>query len=307
MPIFIFGSPRSGITLLENILGIHPELAWLSQYNNRYPVKPEVSILNRLYNIPVIGLLLYECAWKQRNIGTQYLPIPTEAWSFWKKILPNFKKGVEATQSYPPCAKDMNDKDVILIRDILSRLIRFQGKKRFFTIYADFPRIDYLSKAFPDALFIHLVRDGRAVCESYYRVNQLGQYNSWEEVELWFNIMPESWREPFFNQHYNIFGFSVYRWMYYLNLCFKESSQISLQRYLQVSYEDIVKDPIKSLRMIQSFANLRYSPKIEQYIEKVPPINNNQKWRQALTQEQLDEFFHIVKEKQYLNLLREDI
>ena len=152
-----------------------------------------------------------------------------------------------------------------------------------------------------------MVRDGRAVSESYYRVNQLGEYNSWEERELWFNNMPESWRDSFIKRHYNIFGFSVYRWMYYITLCSEESSKLPPERYMEVAYEDIVKNPIKSIRMIQNFAKLRYSSKIERYIERVPPINCNQKWKQALTQEQLDEFFLIVKKKQYLDLLREDI
>jgi hypothetical protein len=95
--------------------------------------------------------------------------------------------------------------------------------------------------------------------------------------------------------------------MYYLKLCSGESSHVPSHRYLQVSYEDIIKDPIKSIKIIQTFANISHSTKIENYIEKVPPINNNQKWRQALTQAQLDEFFQIVKEKQYLDLLRDDI
>ena len=192
----------------------------------------------------MIGSTIYESAWKREIIGTHHLPIPTEAWDFWRTLLPNFKKGVEAMYTSPPCAKDMSNTEVITIQNIISRLTHFQGKNRFFATYGDFPRIDYFSKAFPDALFIHLVRDGRAVCESYFRVNQLGYYNSWEERDLWLNNMPESWREPFYKQHYNLFGFSVYRWMYYLNLCSEESSQIPSHRYLQVSFEDIVKDPI---------------------------------------------------------------
>ena len=67
-PIFIFGSPRSGVTLLENILGIHPELAWLSQYNNQHPKRAEVSIINQLFNIPVIGPTIYGSAWKKKII-----------------------------------------------------------------------------------------------------------------------------------------------------------------------------------------------------------------------------------------------
>jgi|TARA_B100000315_G_scaffold112476_1_gene103050 hypothetical protein len=307
MPIFVFGSPRSGVTLLENILGIHPELAWLSQYNNLPTERVGISYINRLYDLPMIGSLLYESAWKKKIIGTHHLPIPTEAWNFWIKFLPNFNKGVKAMESHPPSAKDMSNNEAITIQKIISKLTQSQGKDRFFATYGDFPRIDYLSKAFPDALFIHLIRDGRAVCESYFRVNQLGLYNSWAERDRWFDNMPELWRKQFYKQYHNIFCFSVYRWMYFLDLCNEESLGLPSERFLQISYEDIVKKPIKSIQRIQSFAQLSYSSKIERYIERVPPINCNRKWRQALTKEQLDDFFHIVIEQKHLNCLREDI
>jgi len=306
-PIFIFGSPRSGVTLLENILGIHPELAWLSEYNNLHPDNTKYSIINRLFSFPIVGSAIYEEAWKKEAIGSSYLPIPTEAWNFWRTLLPNFKKGVESMESSLPCANNMSDEEAIRIRKTIANVTRFQGKSRFFATYSDFPRIEYFSKAFPEALFIHLVRDGRAVSESYFRVNELGYYNSWDERKAWFKKMPKSWRDSFYNEHYNIFSFSVYRWMYYLKLFREESSKFPTNRILQIAFEDIVKDPIKSIKMIQDFANLSYSSKMERYLIKIPPINNNIKWRKALSNVQLDIFFQIVKEKCYLDLLRDDI
>ena len=58
---------------------------------------------------------------------------------------------------------------------------------------------------------------------------------------------------------------------------------------------------INSIDLAQSYG--KSEELVGSYIKK----NNNQKWRQALTQDQLDEFFQIVKEKQYLDLLRDDI
>ena len=85
MPIFIFGSPRSGVTLLENILGIHPELAWLSQYNNQHPKRAEVSIINRLFDIPIIGSTIYGNAWKKTIIASKKILTHFNSWNLVDK------------------------------------------------------------------------------------------------------------------------------------------------------------------------------------------------------------------------------
>ena len=306
-PIFVFGSPRSGVTLLEIILGSHPDLGWLSQYNNLLPSRPIISILSRLYEFPILGSSLYELAWEKTFFSKSILPIPYESWNFWERNLPSFKKGVQAMVSHPPGAVNITDDEVINIRKLIDRCATFQGKPRFFATYGDYPRIQYLSQAFPDALFIHIVRDGRAVCESYFRMNQQGSFQSWGERHLWFRHMPQTWYKSFTEKHYNLFGFGVYRWKYYLDLCRQESSQISPERFMQIHYEDIVQNPILAIQRIESFAGLRSSTRVDHFVKKIPPINCNTKWRKALTTEQLDQFFEIVTEKENLSLLNNDI
>jgi len=306
-PIFIFGSPRSGVTLAENILGIHPDLAWLSQYNNLLPNLTVVSTLNRIYDFPSFGSLLYRVAWETKVLGKSILPIPYESWNFWERHLSNFKKGVKATLSYPPTDSDISEIESKQIRKIIAACMASQGKSRFFATYGDYPRIQYLSKAFPDALFIHLVRDGRAVCESYFRMNQQGFFNSWDEKHLWFRHMPKPWYETFRNKHYNLFGFGIYRWKYYLDLCRYESRTIPKTHFLQIHYEDLVKHPISTIQNIEEFAHLPHSMRVQNFLRKVPPLNCNTKWRNALTQNQLKQFFEIVTEEENLKLLNDDI
>ena len=306
-PIFVFGSPRSGVTLLEAILGSHPELAWLSQYNNLLPKRPIVSVLSRLYELPAVGPTLYEIAWGRTILGKSVLPIPYESWNFWERNLPNFKKGVKAMASHPPNANDVSDVDAVRIQKALNACAHLQSKPRIFATYGDYPRIQYLTKAFPDALFIHLVRDGRAVCESYFRMNQKGLFNSWSERHLWFKHMPQTWYDSFRKNHYNVFGLSVYRWKYYLDLCRKESRQISSKRFMEIHYEDIVQYPIWATQRIVSFAGLQTSARMQRFVEKVPPVNCNTKWRDALTSDQLSHFFEIVTENENLDLLNDNL
>lgn len=306
-PLFIIGCPRSGVSLLEEILGAHPELAWVSQYQNKFPKVLGISTLNWAYGIPTIGKWLYLAAIGIKVFNKRILPYPTEPWDFLITHLPDFKKGVEfwKHRSWPKKNLDIGTLDQV--HTIYAQLNLAQRKKQFFCSFADFPRMDYLSQFFPSARFIHLVRDGRAVCESLWRVNNIGHYNSWAEHKIWADFFPELWREQFLRRHYNLFALGIYRWMFYLDICWKESKRFSPERYMQISYEDILAKPHDTLRRIQTFAGLGISSNIDWYIQKSPPLQCNRKWRKALTKEQLDEFFDIVLEERFLELLREDM
>ena len=47
-PLFILGAPRSGTSLLYRALALHPQAAWINNYNRRLTALPELAVLNRL-------------------------------------------------------------------------------------------------------------------------------------------------------------------------------------------------------------------------------------------------------------------
>ena len=46
-PVFLIGAPRSGTSLLYKCLALHPDLGYISNYNERLPRWESVSLLNR--------------------------------------------------------------------------------------------------------------------------------------------------------------------------------------------------------------------------------------------------------------------
>jgi len=119
--------------------------------------------------------------------------------------------------------------------------------------------------------------------------------------------MPEEWRKGFLEKNFNLFGLSVYRWMYYCHLCWEEASELTTNCYLQIAYEDIVADPLSAVDRILQFAELKRSSKLEWFLEKTPPINCNRKWRKSLSTDQLNQFFDIVQEERFLALLNDNV
>ena len=177
-PVFIIGCPRSGTTISLELLSIHESFAWVSNILNQTPTKLVFTQFNRIYDDPAIGKNLLI---KRQHVNT--IPHPVEPWRFWNTYLSNFqwKSGGLA----PPRRHDKNDiaaHEIETIRNVTRDICRHQNKKRFLSKYTDFPRIKYLIQAFPDAIFLHIVRDGRAVAYSYYNQIEKGSFHTWDEL-----------------------------------------------------------------------------------------------------------------------------
>ena len=49
-PIIFIGTGRSGTTIISEIIDRHPDLAFPSNYQNRYPANPRVNLIRLLFD-----------------------------------------------------------------------------------------------------------------------------------------------------------------------------------------------------------------------------------------------------------------
>ncbi len=92
--------------------------------------------------------------------------------------------------------------------------------------------INDIKSVFPEARFIHLIRDGRDVAESYKRVF----------------IGPQS-----------IYG-AAKRWKNYVNALDDAKNDLDAEHYLEIRFEDLVSNPDKQLAKILAFLDEEYAP-----------------------------------------------
>ena len=115
-PIFIVGSGRSGTTILYNLLCGHANLAWFSNYSQRWPKYPQLALLSWFYTIEPL---------RRRSI--KGLPIPAEAHALW-----DYCKPVSDSPGDPPLTEeDASSKDIARIRKMVALYMRYQRKPRF--------------------------------------------------------------------------------------------------------------------------------------------------------------------------------
>ena len=171
-PVFLIGAPRSGTSLLYKSLALHDGFSYISNYNERLPRWGPVALLNR---VPAHLPQARRKVWFGGEGGNAYvyngrrplvhklLPMPTEGESLFAR---------SGLPEAPPPDDLPTRGGHPLAADHLRGLRTFGGGQRLLCKrIANNLRLPLLVEAFPDATFVLLTRDGRAVASSLRKVN----------------------------------------------------------------------------------------------------------------------------------------
>jgi SAM-dependent methyltransferase len=224
-PIFLFGLERSGTTLLSMMIGAHPEIAVpLSTTGLWYRYG---SLLARYNHLKTMGDV--ECMVKDL--------LQEERIRLWDVEL----RGDEVLKGLVPGSYAR------VIARFHSVYARYKGKTRWGNI--DISTLDHMDIAyhwFPNARFVHIVRDGRDVALSHETM-PYGASNVAESADMW---------------------------MRRLQVNLKMGAILGRRRYVVVRYEDLILATEDTLRHLCDFMGVAYAPEMLEYPkmveEKVP-------------------------------------
>ena len=153
-PIFVVGAGRSGSSLFHQMFTEHPHLAWMSSLCDEHPHRLGLHrALLRGIELPFVGAALKR-HWES-----------VECYDFWDSFFRGFSQ---------PC-RDLRADDATLavkrrLHDAVQGLVT-RTRPRLLVKVTGWPRVGFLHAVFPDARFIHVYRDGRAVANSLLQVD----------------------------------------------------------------------------------------------------------------------------------------
>jgi omega-hydroxy-beta-dihydromenaquinone-9 sulfotransferase len=282
MPIVFIGVGRSGTTVVYDTFAARSDLAWFSQYLNRRPQLPSVTLLSRLADLsPVFRRAPLRS--DQRGAWLERLRVgPSEANLAWQHLLgerfgADFLLGLEAT-----------DEERRRTREAVAKVLRYQGKARFAMKITGPARIGYLTSVFEDALFVHVVRDGQAV------VNSLLKVDFWRNTSrlwdpAWANGLSDAELSRWEQLGRSSLALAAIEWCAVLARAREEAERLAPERYAEVRYEDFVGDPHRVLDELADFCCLPRSRDAHDFLDaRVELEDMNFRWRDAFSPAELE-------------------
>jgi hypothetical protein len=249
-PIFVVGMPRSGTTLFQRVVAVHPDLCTTTRETRDFPTSVTLSRMMRL-------------------LGKT--DKPGEAGRIWDKFL-------------------CHDHDVMQAADVTGRARRFYramlvahlelyGTSRFLARYPpNGLRMPYLKEIFPDAQFVHILRDGRAVCESLIRMRKRDV-----TLETWWGSRPPSWREL---ERLPPIESVAHQWVEVVRRIIDAGEALPAGCYTELRYEDLTGDPAAALKRFFDHCGLAHDAATMETLS-TRAESQNFKWREVFSGDEI--------------------
>jgi hypothetical protein len=246
-PVFIIGMPRSGSTALHALLALHPAFATTTNITRKFPAH---------FALLKLAALLH----REHQ--------PGESGRMWDRFV--------GPDSDVLLADDITPRARAFYMQSVANVLRLYSKSRFLSkCPRNGLRIEFLAGIFPDALFIHLVRDGRAVCRSVLERRQRAG-----DLRAWWDAKPADWKiwttlDPVPSV--------AHQWLSVVEFVRETGERLGPDRFIEVRYEDFVTAPDSFLEKLCRFSGVQW-PGSEAMIAATKKINNrNDKWSSAFT------------------------
>ncbi|TKK68530.1 sulfotransferase [Ilyomonas limi] len=287
-PIIIFGTGRSGTTIISDILFQHEDLAWHNNFQELVPWTPAVNLLRRAFD---------NKWWRKIGMNTQnnksvlnWIAFrPIERYNFWEKITGpriDFSRGflLDTTAT---------EKERKYMRGFFAKMVKYQKRKRLAFKITGPSRMEYMMSIFPDAVFINVQREPLGTVRSWLEVN------FWQDkgkTQLWwtgaYSPQEEAEAERLATEPALITAFQ------YKKLSETTAYEIEKMKpeIYEVHYEDFIKNPKAFIHDLMGKLQLQPSKLVEDYMARVPIRNtkNSEERKSYFTEEQKRKILEIV-------------
>ena len=270
-PIFMVGAGRSGTTIIYEMLAWHKDLAWISNYSNRYYSN---------FPLSAIACRFYRARIAKKLLGAR-LPRPAEGYRVW-----NWCHPVDRSPHDPPLTEaDVTPGIRKRCLKMVADHLRYAGKKRFVNKNTrNSRRIRYLNSIFKDGKFIHLIRDGRAVIASMVTV--------WDKLGAWFICEKNSSRMSDINDKKLEIAAEI--WMREVEIILQDKKSLNPSQYIEIRYENFVKAPADTIRKVCEFCEIEWTNEHGKFIEKRNVVNKNYRYKQRLSTREVQRIEEIT-------------
>lgn len=279
--VFIIGTGRCGSTLLSEIFAKHIDSSFFSRFEEMH--RGRLGKLGK---------------WSSEMYRNEHSPVlsgyfkkfrPTEAYSLIRS---------RVSPIYVQPARDLNADDVTpwlknRFREFFLEKYGACKKPVLLHKYTGWSRLAFFAEIFPEAKFVHVVRDGRAVANSWL---QMPWWTGYQGPEQWlWGPLNESESQVWRAHNESFVALAGLCWLK-LIASYEQSTQVlPSEQYLQIRYEDFIKSPHSISKKVLEHIELEWSEDFQKQLETFS-INSSraQAYRQDLSDAQQEQLTTVI-------------
>jgi hypothetical protein len=161
--------------------------------------------------------------------------------------------------------------------------LRWQGKRRLLHKHTGFARVAFLDELDPTGRFLHVIRDGRAVVDSFLRVPWWsGTLDSW-----WWGEMPQAYAERYRESENDPAVLAALVWLRLTELIEEELATLDPARVKTLRYDHFVKSPYDVLASVCEFSGVQPCAEFRRRLERFRLRDGDDGWQRRLMPEQI--------------------
>ena len=248
--LFIVGTGRCGSTMVHEALARHEDMGFVSNIEDNMPWLNRLGRWNNMVYRSPLGHFTKK--------GSPRFA-PSEAYRLISR---------EVSPIYANSCRDLTGEDVTPW--LRKRFERFfldrastQQKAVFSHKYTGWPRLGFFSEIFPEARFVHVVRDGRAVANSWLQMPWWGGY--WgPECWLWGQLSaPHQGEWERAGRSY--VRLAAIAWKILMTAFEESEATLNPDHYLRIRYEDVLDDPRAAFEQVLDLCGLDWTAGFDQH------------------------------------------
>jgi hypothetical protein len=257
---FIIGTGRCGSTAVTEFLARHPDVGFISNVDDKLS---RLNLSGRWNNA-----LFHRAAPRDPHLlplrdGRRLLEpgrlriAPSEGWDLLQRQV----SPIISSTRRDLVASDLTPWLETRLQQFFDRRMAVQRRSSFVHHLTGWPRAGLLQAAFPDARFIHVVRDGRAVANSWL---QMSWWNGYEGSSRWFlGTLPEAYAAELEAAGGSYVLLAGLAWKLLMDAFEQARKAIPSEQWMDVRIEDVAADPHGQVATMLNFVGLEWTSKFE--------------------------------------------
>jgi hypothetical protein len=267
MLVVVFGTGRCGSTPIVEVISRHREVGFVSNLDDKLNLlNLKGTWNNRLHRLsPPRDPKMRPFGDRRKLVEFGRFRIaPAEAW----KILDRQVAPIISTPFRDLGAADATPWLQGRFRNFFESRMVAQHRDVFIQHLTGWPRSGFIRAAFPEARFVHVVRDGRAVANSWL---QMGWWRGYHGPEAWhLGPLPPDAAQEWEDSGRSFVVLAGLGWKMLIESFERARAEVPASQWMQVRYEDVVAEPRRYIRDISDFIGLPWTDEFEREFAAYP-------------------------------------